>query len=112
MSYSARDVERLLREMFTGSPASRPAVEPGMPRSKSNPAHGGDDIVERVDIELAYNALRRDSLWSPEALYLRLGNDELIADVAEELGVTPEEVAAGVEADVHRITNYLNGVGE
>lgn len=107
-TYTKDDAEDLLALHFTGVKPQRVQREEGMPRAKRNPAHLGNEIVEKVDIERAWNRTW-NLLEFPMGLYWRYGFDMEVDKVASLCGREYGEASRQLYADLDRIHAALNG---
>lgn len=113
VTYDRQDVERLLPAVWddkylTDGFRDDSAPDPDMPRGSVDHSKGGGTVVAIADIRQAWE--RADlSVKQRQALLLRYGMDEPIADAARLLGVSKPSVSERCFVGVTNLMRQLNG---
>lgn len=113
LTYDRRTVERTLPAVWDDiylvqGFRDETAPDPDMPKGSVDHSKGGGNVVAIADVRRAY---RRAELTTGQrqALLLRYGMDEPIADAARLLGVTKQAVQQRCERGVGNLVTWLNG---
>ena len=109
--YDRRLVELLLASMWNCAPGygmvRENELDPQMPRSKSNPAHGNTVWAMLADIQKAWD---KTPLTHDErcALVLRFGLDWTEDEIGANQGVDQSTASRRIKSGVNRVVNWLN----
>lgn len=113
VTYDRQDVERLLPAVWDDKYLvdgfrNDAAPDPDMPRGSVDHSKGGGTVVAIADIRQAWKHAPL-SLKQRQALLLRYGFDEPVAEAGALLGITKQSMSERCFAGVTVVMRWLNG---
>lgn len=82
--------------------------DPGMPKAKSNPAHGNTLYAMLADIQSAWKKADLPQV-ERQALLMRFGLDYTQAEIGQVQGTSHSTALRRIERGIGRLTAWLNG---